>query len=262
MSFSFKDFFKDCCYLILFKKLFQKQVHEGESTRSKILLQIPVYDKDDASGLICLFGDGMITSDPFELKTVLRDPQTTICVLKVRDDMIVDYDVMRKSVYLLDLVVRDDMPPPVYPNTGRARAQLRVRVLPVNNRPPQFVNGDEETFYVLDSIRPDTMIGTVLATDMENPNPDRIIYSIDSFLSSKTIMEKFELKTSMNTTQSYWGAAGLFIKGKLEVSESPYLITVRAYDGPPDLKNTLSSPKLFKVVVLNKGNLSISKLGE
>lgn len=227
---------------------------EGPSTKGKILLQIPVYDKDDATGLQCVFGDdGMATSDPFEFKTVSNDPHTTVCVLKVRDDMVINYDVMRRSFYLLELAVIDRLPPPVYPNTGISRAQIRVRIIPVNNQPPVFVNGNEETFYVLDSIPSGILVGTVLATDMENPNPDRLIYQIDPILSDPNVPEKFELRSSFNTTQSYWGSAGLFVKGKLEVSESPYLITVTVFDGPPDLKDTKYSQKLFKVVVLNKG---------
>lgn len=35
------------------------EVNEGENTRSEILLRIPVYDKDDATGLVCLFENGM-----------------------------------------------------------------------------------------------------------------------------------------------------------------------------------------------------------
>jgi hypothetical protein len=195
---------------------------------------------------------GPENSDPFEFRTVQQDPQTIVCVLKVRDDMFVDYDVVRKSFYLIELVVHDTLPPPVYPNRGFTRAQIRIKVKPVNNRPPMFVNGNDETFYVLDSIRPDTCIGTVLATDMENPNPDRLTYQLDQSVFSNGL-DKFELKTISNTTNLYWGSAGLFVKAKLDVNDSPYLITVVVYDGPPDLKDTLSSRKIVKVVVLNKG---------
>lgn len=170
--------------------------------------------------------------------------------------MIVDYDVMRKSFYLLELVVRDMIPRPVLPNMGETRSQIRVRVIPVNNQPPLFVNGESETIYVLDSIRPGTLIGTVLATDMENPNPDRLTYALDMPLIESVgsgIDEKFELKSSTNTTPTYWGSAGLFVKAKLDVADSPYLIPVVVYDGPPDLSDTQMNRKTFTVVVLNKG---------
>lgn len=59
------------------------EVREGENTRSLILQKIVVFDKDDATGLQCLFGNGLTTSEPFELKTVVQDSQTTLCIFKV-----------------------------------------------------------------------------------------------------------------------------------------------------------------------------------
>jgi hypothetical protein len=73
----------------------------------------------------------------------------------------------------------------VYPNTGSSHGQIKIRVIPVNSRPPMFVSGNEQTVFTIDSVRPGTAITTVLATDFENPNPDRIIYEIgNSFFSA------------------------------------------------------------------------------
>ncbi|CAF0762269.1 unnamed protein product [Brachionus calyciflorus] len=234
------------------------EVKEGDQTRGAILQKISVFDKDGASDLECVFGNGLKTFDPFEFRTSLDlvDPHVTWCILKVRDDMIVDYDIVKKSHYLLELVVLDKNPPPIYPNRGVSRAQIRVRVIPVNNKPPLFVNGNEETFNVLDSIRPNTLIGSILATDMENPNPDRLIYKFDNYI-PKSTLDKFELRPSMNSTSSYWGSVGIFTTNKLEVSESPYILPIIAYDGPLELKDTLSSRKIVKINVLNKGSMSV-----
>lgn len=234
------------------------EIKEGEPTRGAILQKISVFDKDGATGLECVFGTGLKTLDPFELRTSLdaHDPHIAWCILKVRDDMIVDYDIMKKAYYLLEIVVLDNVPPPVYPNRGISRAQIRIRVIPVNNKPPRFVNGNEETFNVLDSIRPNTLIGTVLATDMENPNPDRIIYKFDTFL-PRSSYDKFELRQNQNSTSSYWGSVGIFTTQRLLVSESPYILTIIAYDGPLELKDTLSSRKIVRINVLNKGSMSV-----
>lgn len=234
------------------------EIKEGEQTRGAILQKISVFDKDGATGLECVFGTGLKTLDPFELRTSMdaHDPHIAWCILKVRDDMIVDYDIMKKAYYLLEIVVIDNVPPPVYPNRGISRAQIRIRVIPVNNKPPRFVNGNEETFNVLDSIRPNTLIGTVLATDMENPNPDRIIYKFDTFL-PRSFYDKFELRQNQNSTSSYWGSVGIFTTQPLLVSESPYILTIIAYDGPLELKDTLSSRKIVRINVLNKGSMSV-----
>ena len=232
------------------------EVKEGEQTRGMILTSIGVYDKDDATALKCVFENRLTFLDPFELRTSPDkfDPFITWCILKVRDEMFIDYDAVKLSSYLLELLVIDDAKQPVYPNTGLSRSQIKIRVIPVNTRPPMFVSGNEQTIYTIDSVRPGTAITTVLATDFENPNPDRIIYEIDnSFLSSN---KKFEL-VYKNTTNLYWGSVNLVTKEKLDVSESPYVISITAYDGPIGMRDTLKSRKILKVYVLNKGSLSV-----
>jgi hypothetical protein len=49
----------------------------------------------------------------------------------------------------------------------------------------------------------------------------------------------------------------LVTKEKLNVSESPYVISITAYDGPIGMRDTLKSRKILKVYVLNKGSLSV-----
>jgi len=230
------------------------EVKEGEQTRGMRLAQIAVIDKDDATGLRCLFENRLTFLDPFELKTSPDkfDPFITWCILKVRDDMFIDYDAVKLSSYLFDLLVVDEEKPPVYPNSGVSRAQMKVRVIPVNSKPPMFMNGNEQTFYTLDTARPGTVLGTILATDFENPNPDRLIYVIDDLPGNK----KFELQFKASTNL-YWGSVNLITKQKLDVSESPYIISVTAYDGPIGMRDTLKSRKIIKVYVLNKGSLSV-----
>jgi hypothetical protein len=52
----------------------------------------------------------------------------------------------------------------------------------------------------------------------------------------------------------YWGSVNLVTKEKLAVSESPYIISITAYDGLIGMRDTLKSRKILKVYVLNKGN--------
>ena len=239
---------------------FTIEIKEGEDTRGMDLLSIRVFDRDDASGLKCLFPNGFTFLDhnePFEFKfgQVNNDPHTAWCTLKVRDDSFIEYDIAKKSNYLLELIVWDKAQPPVYPNKGSANVQIRVKVTPVNKKAPSFINGNEETFYVLDSIQPNSLIGTIAATDFENPNPDRVIYKIDEKMTDSS--EKFYLSKSKSTTSSYWSSTGLFTRAKLDVNESPYILTVVAYDGPIQLRETMSSRKIIKIFVLNKGSSSV-----
>ena len=239
---------------------FTIEIKEGEDTRGMGLLSIRVFDRDDATGLKCLFPNGFTFLDhnePFEFKygQVNNDPHSAWCTLKVRDDSFIEYDIAKKSNYLLELIVWDRAQPPVYPNKGSANVQIRVKVTPVNKKAPSFINGNEETFYVLDSIQPNSQIGTIAATDFENPNPDRVIYKIDERMTDSS--EKFYLSKSKSSTSSYWSSTGLFTRTKLDVNESPYILSVVAYDGPIELKETMSSRKIVKIFVLNKGSASV-----
>ena len=119
------------------------------------------------------------------------------------------------------------------------------------------MNGDEERFYVLDSIPPNTLIGTILATDFENPNPAQIRYKIENLDVLSVGSSEFELVAHQNVTKAHWGSVGLFNKNKLNVSNSPYILSIVAYDGDIDLKDTLSSRKIVTVFVLNKGSMSV-----
>jgi hypothetical protein len=241
------------------------EVNEGEDTRGIELLKIRVFDRDDATGLKCLFPNGFTfysVSEPFELRTGHDkiDPHTAWCILKVKDDTFIDLsDFSKRTSYLMEIIVWDKQPqPPVYPNKGSSSVQVRVRVLPVNKRPPQFINGVEEKFYVLDSIQENTLIGTIVATDFENPNPDRIIYKIDkNWDMFSSVSDQFGLKSNLDKTHEHWGTVGIYTKKKLSVKDSPYIISVIAYDGNIGLKDTLSSRKIIKVVVLNKGSMSV-----
>jgi hypothetical protein len=243
---------------------FTIEVKEGEDTRGVELLKIRVFDRDDATGLKCLFSNGFTfysNNEPFEVKTGhdKNDPHTAWCILKVKDDTFIDLsDLSKRTDYLLELTVWDKLPqPPVYPNKGSSSVQVRVRILSVNKKAPLFVNGDEEKFYVLDSLPPNSLIGTILATDFESMNPDRIIYKIDEELDLfKSIADQFELVANQNSTKSHWGSVGLFNKNRLNVSQSPYILGIVAYDGDIGLKETLSSRKIITVYVLNKGSTS------
>jgi hypothetical protein len=197
------------------------EVSEGEDTRDMILKSIHVFDADGAQHLQCVFSDGYTRQDPFELRTVPEkdDPNSVRCVLKVVDSMYIDYDTTRRSSYLLEMKVLDKEPKPVYPNAGETVKKIRVNVKAVNNKPPKFVNGDEETFYILDSNKPGTLIGTVLATDVENTNPDSIVYKIESIVDKMSmkkkanlIGDKFELRKIVNSTNAYWGSVGLYTR--------------------------------------------------
>ena len=238
------------------------EVREGEWTRGLIITKLRIFDKDDATGLQCLFANGLRNLEPFELR-MSRDSDdplhTAWCVLKVGDTMQVNYDVLRRDLYLLDIVVLDEQPqPPVYPNPGRANVQVKLKVISVNKHAPMFLNGEKETFYVLDSLRPDTLIGTISATDVENPNPDRIIYQLVEDAQSSNVSELFELKQYKATKEGkHWGSVGLVSKARLSAKDSPYVLAVTAYDGPPELSDTLSSHKIITVVVLNKGSMSV-----
>ena len=241
------------------------EIKEGEETRGMEILKVKVFDRDDATGLKCLFPNGFTFyshNDPFELRTGhdKNDPHTAWCILKVKDDTFIDLFLLsRRSDYFLEIIVWDKQPqPPVYPNKGSSSVQVQVRILPVNKRPPLFLNGDEETFYVLDSMPSNTLIGTISATDFETTNPDRIIYKIDESLDFfNSVNDNFELVEIQNKSKKYWGSIGLFNKKRLNVSESPYLISLVAYDGDIGLRETLSSHKIVKIHVLNKGSMSV-----
>ena len=85
------------------------EVLEGEATRGRILAQLAVRDKDDASELRCLFGSGLAFDGPFEFRTSpdAQDPFRTWCVLKVRDETFVKYDNTRHPMHIFELVVED-----------------------------------------------------------------------------------------------------------------------------------------------------------
>jgi len=137
---------------------------------------------------------------------------------------------------------------------------MKVHVLAVNNKPPMFVNGDQETFYVFDSARNGTVVGTVLATDLEDANPEKLIYILNTTNSSTPagVSDKFELVYSKNSANAFhWGAVELITKAKLNARESPYTLLVTAYDGPIHLGSSRSSQKLLHVNVMNKGSVSI-----
>jgi hypothetical protein len=132
---------------------FTIEIKEGEDTRGMGLLSIRVFDRDDATGLKCLFPNGFTFLDhnePFEFKygQVTNDPHSAWCTLKVRDDSFIENDIAKKSNYLLELIVWDRAQPSVYPNKGSANVQIRVKVTPVNKKAPSFINGNEETFFL------------------------------------------------------------------------------------------------------------------
>ena len=83
----------------------------------------------------------------------ITDPFKAWCILKVQDDMWINYDSTKRSNYDFDLVVHDRFKEPVGANKGESKVALRVHVLSVNMRAPMFLNGDEETFYALDSAK-------------------------------------------------------------------------------------------------------------
>jgi hypothetical protein len=88
-------------------------------------------------------------------------------------------------------------------------------------------------------------------------NPDRIIYKIDDELDFfKSVTDQFELIANQKSTKAHWGSVGLFNKNRLNVSQSPYILGIVAYDGDIGLKETLSSRKIITVYVLNKGSTS------
>jgi hypothetical protein len=120
-----------------------------------ILTEIEISDKDDATDLECLFQNGLTTYEVFEFKFSpdISSPFKSWCVLKVQDGMFISYDAIRKSSYLFELNVVDSKNTPAYPNPGFSRAQIKVRVIPVNNKPPTFANGDRENFFALDSYK-------------------------------------------------------------------------------------------------------------
>ncbi len=98
-----------------------------------------------------------------------------------------------------------------------------------------------------------------MATDIENPNPERLIYQLNTTVQTTAndfISDKFEL-IHKDSTNFHWGSVELVTKAKLDAKESPYLLSVTAYDGPPNLGTTLSSKKTIKVNVLNKGSMSV-----
>lgn len=102
-----------------------------------------------------------------------------------------------------------------------------------------------------------TVVGTILATDTENSNPEKLIYILNSTNSSvEGISSKFEL--IMNKKSDFhWGAVELVTKAKLDAKESPYTLVVTAYDGPVNFGTTKSSRKEIKVHVINKGSVSV-----
>jgi hypothetical protein len=85
------------------------EVNEGEQTRDMILKKIAVFDADGASNLRCVFGDGHVREDLFELQTKKDkyDPNLAFCVLKVVDSMYIDYDTSLRSSYLLGMWALD-----------------------------------------------------------------------------------------------------------------------------------------------------------
>lgn len=187
----------------------------------------------------------------------INDPFKAWCILQVQDDKYISYDATKKSNYLFDLIVVDTHKLPISPNRGFSRVQMNVHVLSVNNKPPMFLNGDEESFYVLDSAKNGTVVGTVLATDMENQNPEKLIYKLNSTNSSVIgVSGKFELVTNRQSN-FHWGTVQLVTKGKLDTKESPYTLIVTAYDGPVNAGTTRSSQKKIKVHVMNKGSVSV-----
>jgi hypothetical protein len=131
------------------------EVKEGEHTRGMILSEIELFDRDDATQLDCLFQNGLSTYEVFEFKFSpdLTSPFKSWCILKVQDGMFISYDAIRKSSYLFDLNVMDLKQTPVYPNSGFSKVQINIRVIPVNNMPPTFVNGNEEIFTIFDSAK-------------------------------------------------------------------------------------------------------------
>ena len=235
------------------------EVEEGERSRDSILAKISVFDADGTQGLKCVFADGFTRSEPFELRTSVDKYNKNLvwCVLKVQEDKFVDYDTTKRSTYLLDLLVLDTEPTPVPPNIGSATKRIRINVKPVNDKPPKFINGMDETFYILDSNKPGILIGTVSASDMESNNPDSMVYEIDADLTAKDVAAKFELKQVHGSSNAVWGSMGLYTREVLKVDQSPYLVTIRAYDGPVELSDTLYSTKLCVVHVLNKGTVSV-----
>jgi hypothetical protein len=219
-----------------------------------------VFDKDDARGLDCLFSNGFHTYESFELKTHLDSVDSyhvAWCMLKVQEGRAIEYDVTKRESYVLDIDIMDTKPkPPVYPNTGRTSFQVFIKVISVNNKPPMFLNGDKETFYVLDSVRPGYLVSTLSAIDMDSPNPEHLIYKVDTRLSPQ-FEDNFELVKYQKPNRKYYGSVGLLTKAKMNVSHSPYILNIIVYDGPPQFKSTLFSRKMVSVVVLNKGSMSV-----
>ncbi len=266
------------------------EVEEGVKTQGKILAQIEVFDRDGASGLRCLFGNELTIhevsvavlvvvsktgkelltvkqSNSFYFLTILKyfefkterdrsDPFKAWCILKVQNDRYISYDATKQSYYLFDLVVTDNKFPPIGTNKGLSRAQIKVHILAVNNKPPMFLGGDEETFIVFDSARNGTVVGTIQATDLEDANPEKLIYVLNSTNSTNPngISDKFELVNKASAF--HWGSVELVTKAKLNGKESPYRLVVTAYDGPIHLESTRSSMKLLIVNVLNQGTVS------
>ncbi len=179
--------------------------------------------------------------------------------------MYINYDSNKRSNYLLNFDVLDQFKEPVGNNRGKSQGQINVHVLSVNNRPPMFLNGNEEAFYSLDSAKTGTLIGTILATDTENLNPEQLIYILNTTNSSVLgESDKFELFVNKKS-DFHWGAVELITKSKLDAKESPYTLVVTAYDGPINFGTTKSSQKHIKVYVINKGSFNVwvdKKTGE
>lgn len=201
----------------------------------------------------------ILTLRPYQAD--LHDENIAICTIKVCADCKVEHRV-GQSFILLDVIVEDKIPAPVSPNTGIVRKTVRIKVIPNNSNPPMFANGVEEVFYMLDSNRPGTQIGTVFATDLDTYSPDEIHYELYSSINDTKIshLDKFELRKIVSSSRkNVWSSVGLFVKKQLTVDESPYRVVIRAYDTPLNVMttNTHHAEKVIIVHILNQGSKSV-----
>jgi hypothetical protein len=234
---------------------YEFSILEGDTSIGKLITKIKVVDLDGASGLKCIFTNNNLNSpywDVFEFKTEIdpNDSRVAYCLLQVQANSIVRYDVIKRSELFIILTVVDDQQEPVFPNKGHASIEFKIRVKNIN-KPPMFVNGKEETFYVLDSIRPGQVVGTLLATDLDNLNPTQVTYQIAN---EDIYKDSFELVTMIPSTigNQYWASTQLRTKSKLDVNLSPYVLLIIAKDS-----SNSGSYKTVKVFVLNKGSMSV-----
>lgn len=96
--------------------------------------------------------------------------------LKVNPDFADDIDYEMYEVIYLTIKVEDRNQEI---NEGVAEAILTVRVVDVNDNPPQFVGDTLTTLRsVVEEALAGTLIGTIIAEDVDGPEFNKITYSL------------------------------------------------------------------------------------